>query len=315
MRVKLTGFSQEFEREITRHLFQLDIGLSNNDTYDYEVVIDPKLNQIEFPHKTILALVEPQVVRPDLYQSQVFRKVAGVFPLSYYRAQRLELEYWFDFPVKLPRYIKDNRNRTKNIAIVNEHKFSGSARSQYGFRRSIIKYLEKNHPNELSLYGVEWQKGKVIELRRRIYALKQNLFTDEFNVNEVFSDLWHNYKLLSGHMHEDCEDLQSFNLSIVAENDLDYISEKVWKSLYAGAVPIYVGPDLSNDINLKDCVIMSKANLESVANCITTIDEKDLIRMRNNFNDFFSDIESTKYGLEATSTHFANSLHSLISRF
>jgi galactose mutarotase-like enzyme len=79
-----------------------------------------------------------------------------------------------------------------------------------------------------------------------------NMITDDrfskgLKLNENFSDLWHNYSLVKGHMPENLENLQNYNYSIVIENDLDYISEKVWKSIYAGALPIYVGPNLDYD--------------------------------------------------------------------
>lgn len=314
MIIKLTGFGQEFEREIERNLEKQNVYLTKNDQFDFEVIIDPDLNHLENRSKTILALAEPQVVRPDLYHLKTFESVAGVFPLSSYRARRLNLKEWFDFPVKLPTYKKDNRSRTDNFAIVNEHKFSGSARSQYGLRREVIRYFEKELPNQLSVYGVEWQKGRLIELRRRLFALKQSINSPELRPREAFSDLWHHYTVLSGHMHEDCEELQKYNFSIVIENDTDYISEKIWKSLYAGAIPIYVGPDLSEDADLKTLAGVTKPNLESVIERINYVKNMDLIYLRNEIETFLTNIENTKYGLRHTASHFANSLISLINR-
>ena len=81
-------------------------------------------------------------------------------------------------------------------------------------------------------------------------------------------------------MQEDLEELQSFQFSIVIENDLDYISEKVWKSIYAGAVPIYVGPKLTNDQQLEDIVLSSAADLSSIKSGILNYDQTEIVRKR-----------------------------------
>lgn len=314
MLIKLSGFGKEFEAEIEQNLIKHHIFLTKREDFQFEVIVDPEIKHVKDRSKTILALVEPQVVRPDLYLSKTLKSFAGVFPLSYYRARRMNLNEWFDFPVNLPVYKKNNRARIENFAIVNEHKFSGSKRSQYGLRREVIKYFEKNLPNHLSLYGVEWQKGKLIELRRRLFVLKQSINSPEFSPREALSDLWHSYSVLSGHMHEDCEELQKFKFSIVIENDIDYVSEKIWKSLYAGVIPIYIGPDLSNDPELKDLVGVTEPNLDAVVERINQVKNLDLISLRKKVDAFLTNINSTKYGFKQSSTHFANSLISLINR-
>jgi hypothetical protein len=314
MNIKLSGFEQVFEREIEKNLVKHNVFLTKHDDFAFEVIVDPDIKHIKDRSKTILALVEPQVVRPDLYLSKTLKSFAAVFPLSYYRAQRLNLEEWFDFPVHLPTYIKDNRPRTENFAIVNEHKFSASMRSQYGLRRDVIKYFEQNEENQLSLYGVEWERGKLIELRRRIFAIRQSINSPEFSPCEALTDLWHSYKFLSGHMHGDCEELQKFKFSIVIENDTDYVSEKIWKSLYAGVVPVYIGPDLSKDAELKNLIGVTEPNLAAVVGRINEVKNLDLPTLRKKIESFLNNIESTKYGLKQTSTHFANSLLSLINR-
>jgi len=314
MKIKITGFDQKFTHEIEKNLLKHHITLTSDGNFDFELLIDPDLNRIKNRSKTILALVEPQAVRPDLYLNKTFKSVAGIFPLSYYRARRLNLEEWFDFPVHLPTYTKDHRPRTENYAIVNEHKFSASSRSQYGLRRKVIRYFEENQASQLSLYGVEWKKGKLIELRRRLFALKQSINSPEFSPCEAFTDLWHSYSVLSGHMHEDCEELQKFKFSIVIENDIDYVSEKIWKSLYAGVFPIYIGPDLSNDSELKDLVGVTEPNLEAILERINEVRNLDMLSSRKKIDTFLTNIDSTKYGFKQTSKHFANSLSSLINR-
>jgi hypothetical protein len=259
-----------------------------------------------------LVLVEPEVVRPDLYRSKVWRKFHAVLPLSRYRAERLNLKNWFDLPVTLPEYKRSNVNRVNKWAIVNEHKFSASNRSQYGLRRELIKYFEAERPLDLDLYGVEWNKNKNIELRRRLFTLRLQGFTKGLKLDENFSDLWHNYSLVKGHMTENLENLQHYNYSVVIENDLDYISEKVWKSIYAGAVPIYVGPNLDYDKDLEKVVICSNASLEEINSTIKVVEKSDLQKIRETGYRFLSDLNTTKYSLENCGKKFIESASNLL---
>ena len=213
MRMKLTGFNGEFAAEIKKNSVLKDIKVTDQANFDIEFIIDPYPKQVSNKKNQILVLVEPEVVRPDLYQKKVWRKFHAVLPLSRYRAERLNLTNWFDLPVSLPEYIRKDGNRVNRWAIVNEHKFSASNRSQYGLRRELIKHFEIKRPLDLDLYGVEWNKNKIIELRRRLHTLRLQGFNKGLKLNENFSDLWHNYSLVKGHMPENLENLQGYNYS------------------------------------------------------------------------------------------------------
>ena len=312
MRIKLTGFSGDFAAEIKNNSSRQALTVTDEANFDIEFIIDPKSHQFSNKRNQVLVLVEPEVVRPDLYRSKVWRKFHAVLPLSRYRAERLNLKNWFDLPVTLPEYKRSNVNRVNKWAIVNEHKFSASNRSQYGLRRELIKYFEAERPLDLDLYGVEWNKNKNIELRRRLFTLRLQGFTKGLKLNENFSDLWHNYSLVKGHMTENLENLQHYNYSVVIENDLDYISEKVWKSIYAGAVPIYVGPNLDYDKDLKKVVISSNASLDEINSIIKVAEKSDLQKIRENGYKFLSDINTSKYSLENCGKKFIESASNLL---
>jgi len=312
MRIKLTGFSGDFAAQIKNNGSFQGITVTDEINFDFEFIVDPKAHQFSNKRNQVLVLVEPEVVRPDLYRAKVWRKFHAVLPLSRYRAERLNLKHWFDLPVTLPEYKRSNINRTKKWAIVNEHKFSASNRSQYGIRRHLIKYFESERPLDLDLYGVEWNKNKSIELRRRLFTLRLHGFTKNLNLNENFSDFWHNYSLVKGHMQENLENLQHYNYSIVIENDLDYISEKVWKSIYAGAVPIYVGPNLEYDKDLEKVVISSNASLDEIKSTIKVTEKIDIQKIRENGYKFLSDLNTSKYSLENCGKKFIDSASNLL---
>lgn len=312
MKIKLTGFSVAFAAEIKKNSSRQGITVTDETNFEIEFIVDPKAHQFSNKRNQVLVLVEPEVVRPDLYRSKVWRKFHAVLPLSRYRAERLSLKNWFDLPVALPEYQRRNVNRANKWAIVNEHKFSASNRSQYGLRRDLIKYFEDKRPLDLDLYGVEWNKNKSMELRRRLFTLRLQGFSKGLKLSENFSDLWHKYSLVKGHMHENLENLQYYNYSIVIENDLDYISEKVWKSIYAGAVPVYVGPNLDYDKDLGKVIISSNASLDEIISTIELVEKSDLQKIRETGYKFLSDFKISKYSLENCGKKFIESASNLL---
>jgi hypothetical protein len=62
--------------------------------------------------------------------------------------------------------------------------------------------------------------------------------------------------------------LSSYNYSVVIENSLDYMSEKLFDCLFAGVFPIYVGPDPREFGIPEFAAIHSKPNIESVLESI-----------------------------------------------
>jgi hypothetical protein len=142
--------------------------------------------------------------------------------------------------------------------------------------------------------------------------MRQHINQSEFSVKECFSDLWHKYSNLAGHMHEELEKLQQYQLSIVIENDLDYISEKVWKSIYAGAVPIHVGPKLTNDPMLEAVVLTANPDVFSIVSKASEVNSDLMSEIRRKGYEFLDNIDDSKYGLNFCAKKLAESIKNLI---
>ena len=277
---------------------------------DIRVVVDPKEKII--PSRDIIIIAEPEVVRPDLYRNKFIYGQYKILPLGRYRAERLKLKHWINFPVELPNYKRINLERKKQFALVNEHKFSSSRRSNYGVRRKTISYFESSDRLKVDLFGNEWSVSKNIELRRRIYQIKNSKNYISIDLREVFSDLWKTYSSLTGHMHQECEALQNYEVNICIENDSDYVSEKVWKALYAGAVPLYVGPRLDFDSELRESVIYSDPKIEDIINTIESIDSKVIDAKRSNAKEFLNSLKFKDYSVESAVKHFYSQLNQVL---
>ena len=279
---------------------------------DVRITIDPTELTAINKSRDIVILAEPEVVRPDLYKSKILDGSIKILPLGRYRAERLGLKNWIEFPPEIPNYSRSQSDHRKKFAMVNEHKFSSSSRSNYGLRRKVIQYFEKNRPLDLDVYGKEWNTTKILELKRRFSQIKNNRSIIKIDFKESLSDLFRHYQSVSGHMSRECSGLQNYEFNICIENDSDYISEKVWKALYAGSIPIYLGPNLSDDPELKKCVVSTTNNLTALIKVIENLDEINKFELRQNAIDLLDNINGSKYSIENIAHLFYTNLLKII---
>ena len=313
MKVCLEGFSEHFLNSLAQSATNYGIKVIQDvKNCDVRITIDPT----EFPainkSRDIVILAEPEVVRPDLYKSKILDGSIKILPLGRYRAERLGLKNWIEFPPEIPNYSRSQSDQRKKFAMVNEHKFSSSSRSNYGLRRKVIQYFEKNKPLDLDVYGKEWNTTKILELKRRFSQIKNNRSILKIDFKESLSDLLRHYQSVSGHMSRECSGLQNYEFNICIENDSDYISEKVWKALYAGSIPIYSGPNLSHDPELKKCVVPTTNKLTALIKVIENLDEINSFELQQNAIDLLDNINGSKYSIENITHLFYTNLLEIV---
>ena len=240
--------------------------------------------------KEVLLQVEPEVVRPDLYGEKVFCTFDHIIPISEERARRQRLEHWVDLPIEIPTYKKELQHPKKFAALVNENKFSACSRSKYGLRREVIK-LCRLRGVELDLFGKQWNDSKALAMRRRLYALRTALKArSSISITECFGDLFYSFQS-EGIMDPQGKGLQDYRFSIVIENDLDYVSEKIWKSLYAGSIPIYVGPSLDKLGEINELVVQSIDSADRILEAIEQSKSIDILKWRHEVDAYLQSEE------------------------
>jgi hypothetical protein len=155
------------------------------------------------------------------------------------------------------------------------------------------------HENQIdyALYGTGWKMSRSMELRKRFVALKNSLQAGErVSLGELTSDLWYRYPEFHGWVEDKFEVLSQFKLSLVIENEADWVTEKVFDSIVAGAVPIYVGPDLSRDFpELNDCLVIADSNAESILARISGLQDSELNEKRTAIQRFL--IDKSEHGI------------------
>jgi len=139
--------------------------------------------------------------------------------------------------------IKSREKPKSNLCcMISANKKNNHPNSLYSKRLDIIKWFEKNYPNEFVLYGIGWDK-----------YIPKNTFISKLlrksKFDEVFASKRPSFR---GQVEKKFDVLNKHKFSISLENAHSipgYITEKIFDSFIALCVPIYLGaPDITDHI-------------------------------------------------------------------
>ena len=178
-----------------------------------------------------------------------------VLPTNWLRARHEVFEKiftWSDPLVDNERYFKlntpalfarqplfSNTPKTGFCTVIAGEKGSPHSQELYSERRRAIKWFERNHPQELDLYGHGWD---LPGLHRSQLLERVNHRLNRFAMYRRLAGL--RYASYRGAIADKYEVLSRYRFSICYENayDIDgYITEKIFDCFLAGTVPIYLG--------------------------------------------------------------------------
>jgi hypothetical protein len=98
-----------------------------------------------------------------------------------------------------------------------------------------------NH--HVDIFGSKWNLGILKDSKNAIKSLRSISSGATFSFNSL-SNIGERFDNYFGNAVNKIETLSDYRYSLVIENSLEYISEKLVDAILAGTVPIYVGPDL-----------------------------------------------------------------------
>jgi hypothetical protein len=165
----------------------------------------------------------------------------------------------------------DKRSKRKSrVVLLNANKISFISGELYSLRRKCALAL-----NDLDVFGWDWDAG----WRRRAFTFAAELFIcvksgnlpNPMAATGWFRRIqnWHGAPLTKASV------LSDYKYSLVIENSLEFLSEKLFDSLLSGAMPIYVGPQLSHFDIPEELVFQAKASIEDIESAIKLAMEAD----------------------------------------
>ena len=222
----------------------------------------------------VLLLWEPEVFMPEQYRKSIFNEYDLVIPFNEERAKRLNFNHYLLHPFDFKNHNFEKFESNRLTTLVSGKKFSASKRSMYGLRRKCLVSLPKAGI-EIDLYGPNWNEGLIKELRERIWVIRRCLRARKFpNLLEAFSQFGYNYSNYLGLMGEKVITLSQYKYTLIIENDLDSITEKIFEAIECLTVPIYIGAPLNNFPDLQECAIEVSPDVNKIIETFNNLDEK-----------------------------------------
>jgi hypothetical protein len=214
----------------------------------------------------VLLLHEPRSVTPWQYQKDILSQFQLLIPFSPWRGEILGTTAWAYHPYKFSNQTDfSGTDRDIWISMINAAKYSSGVTSNYGLRRQVSKILTEQGIN-FRLYGWDWNSAISDELRRRAFGIRESVLAHEkISWTETLSNLFYKYDSYQNGIADKSVILQRSELTLIIENDCDWITEKLFDAFTFRAVPIYVGPSFEKYLpGLEKCIIRCEREASAV---------------------------------------------------
>jgi hypothetical protein len=192
--------------------------------------------------KLYLFLLENAINRPDNYWKWLHRDFEKVFVWNPKLVDHKKyIQFYHSF--KIPSTLKINpEEKTKFCLTISSQKYSSNTLALYKERTAVVRWFEREHPDQFDLYGQRWDRryfsGRLWRLNIFLARLYQK-YPNHFKAN-IFPSF-------RGPVARKLDTMRAYKFAIVYENAVvpGYLTEKIFDAFFAGCLPIYRGaPDV-----------------------------------------------------------------------
>jgi hypothetical protein len=189
--------------------------------------------------RKILINWEPQVVEPELYEEKYFSNFGLKLSPSTEWAKKIDGQNFLWPQSKLadkPKF-EDWKSRENVAVIIQANKFSAHKDAKYKLRRKIIWVL--GIAKLLVLYGKDWNSNYFLNIRTWFANARRQKIK---NLSLKIGGLRRPPKgVYLGEVQDKALTYCQYQIALVIENSVDYVSEKYFDAVSAGCVTVYVG--------------------------------------------------------------------------
>jgi hypothetical protein len=272
----------------------IDIGINNvefsrsKEEADIILYFDVvEVSSSEISAKKVLVRQEPELVMPNNYKIKYTNKFDQIISVG---TDPKLIENSVNWPQNIHKKVNRIQNRVSSkTVLVNSNLLNFKKSEMYSLRRTICF-----KSNLVDLYGFGWNKSTSSSLKVIIIeTLKflKNPLKIKLSSLRYFLRKQKNYKGIAG---DKIKVMEQYKTSLIIENSLNYLSEKLFDAFAAGCIPIYVGPNL-NSFNIPNSLfIQADPNYNSIIEKIQIANNLDYDDWLFNLNEWLSE-EHTYY--------------------
>jgi len=237
-----------------------------------------KLPKVKGRPPTVLVRQEPSVVRPQNFRPDYLKHMSMVIDVGrspFASKSRINWpQRWTLEHLVSPKIASSER--IDRFAIINANKMSFAKGELYTLRR-----IAAQKSSDIDVWGFDWDMPW---FRRATKAFEELLIPLKhgFGIKPAAIKGWFISPLsFKGTSKDKLSTLASYKYALVIENSIEYMSEKLFDSLFAGTFPIYVGPN-PVDFGIPEFVaIQAKPDINSIMNAIEQARTIDLESWRS----------------------------------
>lgn len=239
-----------------------------------------------------LVIFESQIIKPDNWSAKYHGFFNKIFT---WNDKYIDNEKYFK--INLPSEFGKSINTSNKIdiekkmcVVISGNKRAENSLELYSKRQETIRWFERNHLEDLDLYGYGWDE--YVYFNRYV-----NYFLNKFKIPVILS---HRYPSYKGSVKVKKSVLEMYKFSICYENAggiSGYITEKIFDCFSAGCIPIYWGAENITKHVPDNCFIDRRDfdNHESLYKYISEINDTDYKQFLKNINLFLKSDMSDKF--------------------
>ena len=282
---------------------------------DALVLIDMDIKLLKSTRKSvgselpiIFVRYETFVVWPDNYNSKAISLTSRLIDVGRHSGNG-------NFHVPWPQDWSQNSEfregvstRNDAVVLINGNKLSFIKGEMYSLRRECISNLP-----DLDLYGTGWNHGvfrKILIFAEEIrLTLKGGLLPRLMNSRGWLKQP-SNWK---GTPKSKFDTLSRYKYSLVIENSMDFLTEKLFDAFFARCIPVYVGPDVSKFEIPANLVVQVDPTFTSIEQGIEIAKAMDYEQWRTSLNAWLmSDSVFNKWGAASAYQAIAGEVSNVI---
>jgi hypothetical protein len=228
---------------------------------DYAPSVAKEIKKLRLsPENCTLVHMEPSVVLPanyGRYRQRQFGKVITVGGLGSHDSRSVHWPLLWPSAFDLEKL--HAMERDERVVVINGNKMSFLKGELYSLRRKAIKNL-----TNLDLYGTQWDSKFASRMIIAIKSFAQAVLSRKLPRLSGLNLWFQDYPKSKGPVDDKLQTMAHYKYALVIENSAEYMSEKLMEALFAGCVPIYVGPDPGKYGIPRELVIRAQPSLRSI---------------------------------------------------
>jgi hypothetical protein len=136
------------------------------------------------------------------------------------------------------------------------------------------------------LFGTNWDISYYRKVRILLSEFRKALNAQERISSGSLKYWFRKPRNWKGELQDKHLELGKYRCSIVIENSMEFLTEKLFDALFSGCIPIYVGPKVSSFDIPEDLLIQTSPSIDSINAAIRIAKKMDYTEWSNKVQDW-----------------------------